>query len=359
MTTVLVMAGGTGGHVFPALAVARVLESRGCRVIWLGTQRGIEARLVPAAGIGIEWIHVAGLRGKGAVSWLLAPLRLLRALMESFSAIRRIKPDVVLGMGGFVAGPGGVAARILGCPLVIHEQNAIAGYTNRVLASFAQVVAEAFPGAFAASVGARHIGNPVRAEIAAAALPRDKVNQPPHLLVFGGSQGAAALNRVVPEALARIPAAQRPIVIHQTGRNRVESTRDAYLASRVDADVAEFIDDMATAYRWADLVIARSGALTVAELAAVGVPAVLVPYPSAVDDHQTANARYLTDRGAAILMPENQLNPDALAAALLKLMDENGRALVAMSKSALSAAQFGSDSVLADLCIEQAKRRAA
>ena len=359
MMTVLVMAGGTGGHVFPALAVARILESRGCRVVWLGTQRGIEARLVPAAGLSIEWIHVAGLRGKGVLSWLLAPLRLVRALIESLSAIRRIQPDVVLGMGGFVAGPGGVAARLLGCPLVIHEQNAVAGYTNRVLASIAQVVAEAFSGAFAPSVGARPVGNPVRPEIAAAARPRERTNQPPHLLVFGGSQGAAALNRVVPEALTRIPAAQRPIVIHQSGRNRVESTRSAYLANNVNAEVTEFIDDMAAAYRWADLVIARSGALTVAELAAAGVPAVLVPYPAAVDDHQTANARYLTDRSAAVLISETDLTPEALANALLKMTDENGLALAAMSKSALSAAQLGADAVLADLCIEQARRRAA
>jgi UDP-N-acetylglucosamine--N-acetylmuramyl-(pentapeptide) pyrophosphoryl-undecaprenol N-acetylglucosamine transferase len=359
MTTVLVMAGGTGGHVFPALAVARVLEERGCRVVWLGTQKGIEARLVPAAGIAVEWIHVAGLRGKGVLSWLLAPVRVVRALLESISAIRRIHPDVVLGMGGFVAGPGGLAARILGCPLVIHEQNAVAGFTNRILASFAKVVAEAFPGAFPASARAIPIGNPVRPDIARIGESREPVRSPPHLLVFGGSQGALALNRIVPAALASLPTGQRPLVKHQTGRGRSEAIQSAYQSLGVEAEVLEFIDDMASAYQWADVVIARSGALTIAELAAAGVPAVLVPFPAAVDDHQTANARYLSDRGAALLIPETDLAAATLANALVSLTEDRGAKLVTMSERALSAAKLGTDVVLADLCLAQVKRRAA
>ncbi len=359
MTTVLVMAGGTGGHVFPALAVARVLQDRGCRVVWLGTQKGIEARLVPAAGISIEWIRVAGLRGKGALSWLLAPLRVARAIAESYLAIRRVQPDVVLGMGGFVAGPGGLAARMLGCPLVIHEQNAVAGFTNRILASFANVVAEAFPGAFSPSARALSIGNPVRNDISRIGTLRGAMRKPPHLLVFGGSQGAMALNRIVPAALAGMPCALRPIVMHQTGRGRVESTQAMYQSLGVDADVREFIDDMAAAYQWADLVIARSGALTVAELAAAGVPSVLVPFPAAVDDHQTANARYLSDCGAALLTPEKDLEPAALADTLTNMTGDGGSKLLTMSQRALSVAKLGTDVVLADLCLAQIKRRAA
>jgi UDP-N-acetylglucosamine--N-acetylmuramyl-(pentapeptide) pyrophosphoryl-undecaprenol N-acetylglucosamine transferase len=357
--TVLIMAGGTGGHVFPALAVARVLESRSCRVVWLGTRQGIEARLVPAAGISVEWVRVSGLRGKGALSWLSAPFRLLRALVDSIVAVRRVKPDVVLGLGGFVAGPGGIAAKLLGCPLVIHEQNAVAGLTNRVLAHLSQVVAEAFPGAFSASVGALSVGNPVRPEIESQFMLRSAPRRPPHLLVFGGSQGAAVLNRTLPAALAAIPVLQRPQVLHQTGRGRATAVSADYLARGVDADVREFLDDMAGAYSWADLAIARSGALTVAELAAAGVPGVLVPFPAAVDDHQTQNARYLTDRGAALLMPERDLDEVSLAEAILGLLADGGAQLGRMSESARAAAKLGAAEVLADLCLAQIERRAA
>jgi UDP-N-acetylglucosamine--N-acetylmuramyl-(pentapeptide) pyrophosphoryl-undecaprenol N-acetylglucosamine transferase len=352
MTTVLIMAGGTGGHVFPALAVAKVLEARSCRVVWLGTRRGIEARLVPAAGIDMEWVRVAGLRGKGAVSWLQAPLRLAQALGDSLRAVRRTRPDVVLGLGGFVSGPGGLAARLLGRPLVIHEQNAVAGFTNRVLAHLARTVAEAFPGAFGSSLGAIAIGNPVRREIeAVGAAPSAVQHVPRHLLVFGGSQGAAAINRVVPAALALLPPDARPTVLHQTGRDRRDAVAAAYAALGVDADVREFIDDMAEAYRWADLAVTRSGALTVAELAAVGMPALLVPFPAAVDDHQTANARFLTRNGAALLLPEVSLTPELLAAELARLLGPDATALAAMAIGARRAAVPGAAEALADLCL--------
>jgi UDP-N-acetylglucosamine--N-acetylmuramyl-(pentapeptide) pyrophosphoryl-undecaprenol N-acetylglucosamine transferase len=356
VTTVLIMAGGTGGHVFPALAVAEVLRRRACRVVWLGTRHGIEARLVPAAGIPVEWVRVAGLRGKSIGTWLLAPLRLLRALGDALGAIRRARPDVVLGLGGFVAGPGGIAARLLGRPLVIHEQNAIAGVTNRILARFAHTVAEAFPGSFGPITCAVAVGNPVRQAIealtagAAARAPRE----PRRLLVFGGSQGAAALNRLAPAALALLPPAERPAVLHQTGRERREAVAAAYAALGMQADVREFIDDMAAAYAWADLAVSRSGALTVSELAAVGLPAVLVPFPTAVDDHQTRNARFLANRGAAVLLAEDGLTPERLAAELRNLLGRDARDLAAMAEAARRAAAPGAAERLADLCLAAA-----
>lgn len=356
MTTVLIMAGGTGGHVFPALAVADVLRSRACQVVWLGTRRGIEARLVPAAGIPVEWVRVSGLRGKGLLSWLLAPLRLLQALGDALGAIRRARPDVVLGLGGFVAGPGGLAARLLGRPLVIHEQNAIAGLTNRILARFADTVAEAFPGSFAPSVGAVAVGNPVRRTIEAlsAGAAERVAREPRRLLVFGGSQGASALNRLVPAAVALLAPAERPTVMHQTGRGRREAVAGAYTALGVEADVREFIDDMAAAYGWADLAVSRSGALTVAELAAAGLPGLLVPFPAAVDDHQTRNARFLADRGAAVLLAEEGLTAERLAAELRTLLGTDARALAAMAEAARRAAAPGAAEQLADLCLAAA-----
>ena len=351
MTTVLIMAGGTGGHVFPALAVADVLRARSCRVVWLGTHRGIEARVVPAAGIAIEWIRVSGLRGKGVLSWLLAPFRLLQALGDALGAVRRSRPDVVLGLGGFVAGPGGVAARLLGRPLVIHEQNAVAGLTNRILARLAVTVAEAFPGSFAPGLGALAIGNPVRRSIETlpvrSAMPRPHA----HLLVFGGSQGAAVLNRIVPAALALLNPAERPEVLHQTGRARRDQVAAAYAAAGVACEVREFIDDMAEAYAWADLAVCRSGALTVAELAAAGVPGLLVPFPTAVDDHQTANARFLADRGGAVLVPESSLTAESLATQLRSLAGPDRRRRDAMAEAARRAAMPGAAERLADLCL--------
>jgi UDP-N-acetylglucosamine--N-acetylmuramyl-(pentapeptide) pyrophosphoryl-undecaprenol N-acetylglucosamine transferase len=351
MTTVLIAAGGTGGHVFPALAVAEVLRARACHVVWLGTRRGIEARLVPAADIPVEWVRVAGLRGKGLGSWLAAPFRLLQALADALGAVRRARPDVVLGLGGFVAGPAGIAARLCRRPLVIHEQNAVAGLTNRFLARLATTVAEAFPGSFAPAVGAVAIGNPVRRAIESlpvrCAMPRPQAQ----LLVFGGSQGAAALNTLVPAALGLLAPAERPVVLHQTGRDRRAEVVAAYKAEGADCDVREFIDDMAAAYSWADLAVCRSGALTVSELAAAGVPAILVPFPAAVDDHQTANARFLANRGAAVLLPESTLTPQLLATELRSLAGFDRRRRDAMAEAARRAAMPGAAERLADLCL--------
>jgi UDP-N-acetylglucosamine--N-acetylmuramyl-(pentapeptide) pyrophosphoryl-undecaprenol N-acetylglucosamine transferase len=345
------MAGGTGGHVFPALAAAEVLRSRACDVVWLGTQRGIEARLVPDAGIPIEWVRVAGLRGKGLMDWLRAPLRLLTALMDSYRAIRRCRPDVVLGLGGFVAGPGGIVARFLGRPLVIHEQNAVAGLTNRILANLATTTAEAFPGSFPGRIRTVAIGNPVRRGIEKGFLRTATVGRQLHLLVFGGSQGAAALNRVMADALALLPESQRPMVLHQTGANRSEAVRLTYESVGVAADVRDFIDDMVAAYAWADLVVCRSGALTVSELAAAGLASILVPYPAAADDHQTRNARYLSDRGAAVLLPESDLTARSLASELMSLLDSDGLRRAPMAEAARRASMPGAAERLADLCL--------
>lgn len=353
MTTVLIMAGGTGGHVFPALAVARILKARSCDVVWLGTRAGIEARIVPAAGISLEWVTVAGLRGKGLARLLLAPFALCRALAEAAAAIRRRRPDVVLGLGGFASGPGGIAAWLLRRPLVIHEQNAVAGWTNRVLARFATRIAEAFPGSFGPSISAVTVGNPVRADIEAlgARSPPDPA-RPVHLLVFGGSLGAKVLNELVPQALSVLSQPTRPQVLHQTGRGRQSEVAATYRNLGVEAEVVEFIDDMAQAYAWADVAVCRSGALTVAELAATGLPSVLVPYPHAVDDHQTANARYLETRGAAVLMPEESLKAGALAPVLASLLSADGRQRQQMGRAARGAAVTGAAERLAELCLQ-------
>ncbi len=303
-TAVLIMAGGTGGHVFPALAVAELLRERECRVVWVGTRRGLEARIVPAKGFAIEWLSVSGLRGKGLLTWLLAPVQLAIALAQAFSIVRRQKPAVVLGVGGFATGPGGVAAWLLGRPLVIHEQNAIAGLTNRWLARIARLVLEGFPGSFPPGVRTHCIGNPVRREIAALPAPESRFavrSGVMRLLIIGGSLGARRLNSSVPRAIALLQRqGHRFEVWHQAGERGIEEARAEYSLAGVSGRVEAFIDDMAGAYGWADLVICRAGALTVAELAAAGVGALLVPFPFAVDDHQTHNARFLTEAGAAV-----------------------------------------------------------
>jgi UDP-N-acetylglucosamine--N-acetylmuramyl-(pentapeptide) pyrophosphoryl-undecaprenol N-acetylglucosamine transferase len=313
---ILIMAGGTGGHVYPALAVARALQARSREVVWLGTERGLEARVVPAAGIDIEWINIRGLRRKGLLAQLLAPLQIGWALLQSLAVIFRRRPAAVLGMGGFVSGPGGVAAWLTRRPLVVHEQNAVAGMTNRLLARLARVVLQAFPGSFNSSVSAETVGNPVREDIAAVPPPQERYASrqgPLRVLVLGGSQGALTLNRVVPAALAELGEEVRPEVRHQCGERTLDIAREAYQKHGVDVDLAPFIEDMAEAYAWADLVICRAGALTIAELCAVGVPALLVPYPAAVDDHQTANAQPLVQAGAATIVPDSELTPGYLA----------------------------------------------
>jgi UDP-N-acetylglucosamine--N-acetylmuramyl-(pentapeptide) pyrophosphoryl-undecaprenol N-acetylglucosamine transferase len=352
--TALIMAGGTGGHVFPALATARVLQRRGFEIVWLGTQRGIEARLVPAAGIPVEWLSVSGLRGKGLLTLAAAPFRLLLALSQAIRALRRHRPQVVLGAGGFVSGPGGLAAWLLRRPLVVHEQNAIAGLTNRLLARIADRVLEGFPGSFGQGVRATRVGNPVRAEIAAVVPPERRYagrEGRVRLLVFGGSQGSARLNAVVPAALAELPESLRPEVLHQTGAHGLDETTTAYRSRGMNADVRAFIDDMAGAYGWADLAVCRSGALTVAELAAAGVPAVLVPFPAAVDDHQTRNAEYVVQAGAGVLMPESTLTPVTLAQKLRELLEAGRPRLLEMARAARATAIVDADERLADACV--------
>jgi len=315
-TPILIMAGGTGGHIFPALAVARALRRRNEQVVWLGTRRGLEAELIPAEGIPLERIRVSGLRGKGWLAWLLAPVRLVFAVADALRVLLRLKPKVVLGMGGFASGPGGLAAWLLRRPLVIHEQNSVAGLTNRLLAGIAREVLEAFPGSFSSKVRTQVVGNPVRAEIVNLPAPEQRLHARQgrlRVLVLGGSQGAKVLNAVVPQAMALLPAARRPDVIHQAGSLTYEVALDAYRTAGVGAKVERFIENMAEAYAWADLVICRAGALTVSELAAAGLGAVLVPYPAAVDDHQTGNANYLVQAGAGVLIPQDALTPELLA----------------------------------------------
>jgi UDP-N-acetylglucosamine--N-acetylmuramyl-(pentapeptide) pyrophosphoryl-undecaprenol N-acetylglucosamine transferase len=333
---ILVMAGGTGGHVYPALAVARALQQHSRDVVWLGTHRGLESRVVPAAGISVEWVSIRGLRRKGPLALLVAPIQLAWALVQSLAVIIRRRPAAVLGMGGFVSGPGGVAAWLTRRPLVIHEQNAAAGLTNRLLARLARVVLQAFPGSFDSRVRAETVGNPVREDIAAIPAPDVRYAEregPLRLLVLGGSQGALALNRAVPAALERLPAAMRPVVRHQCGSATIERAREAYAAAGLDAELVPFIEDMASAYAWADLAVCRAGALTVAELCAVGLPAVFVPYPSAVDDHQTANAMPMVQAGAAAIIQEAAMNAASLADVLKRwlasradLLERAGRA---------------------------------
>ena len=357
---VVVMAGGTGGHVFPALAVAGELRQRGCSVSWLGTRHGIEARLVPAADIAIDWLDIGGLRGKGWRGWFAAPWRLGRAILQAFAALRARRPALVLGLGGFVAGPGGLAARLAGVPLVIHEQNAIAGLTNRVLARLATRVLAGFPGAFR-SGRVVFTGNPVRNEIANLPAPAGRFagrSGPARLFVFGGSQGSAALNRLLPAAIGGLPLALRPAVLHQVGRGeaRVVAVREAYAAADVTAEVCEFVDDMAAQYAMADLVVCRAGALTVAELAAAGVGAVLLPLPTAVDDHQTANAGWLVTAGAARCVAERGLTAAGLTAVLQDLVSAGRAEWLRMAEAARGCAVTDAAQRVADICLEEAAR---
>jgi UDP-N-acetylglucosamine--N-acetylmuramyl-(pentapeptide) pyrophosphoryl-undecaprenol N-acetylglucosamine transferase len=350
---VLIMAGGTGGHVYPALALARLLRRRSQAVVWLGTRKGLEARVIPAEQIPIEWLSVGGLRGKGWLTLLAAPFRLLLALWQALQVMRRHRPLAVVGLGGFVTGPGGVAAWLTRRPLIIHEQNAVAGFTNRCLSHLADEVLEAFPGSFKRAVRAHTIGNPVREDIAAAAPPQIRFSGRHgaiNILVFGGSQGAVRLNTVVPLALAQLAASQQFNVRHQAGARWLEAAQQNYAQSGVRAQVTAFIEDMAEAYGWADLVICRSGALTVCELAAVGVASILVPFPAAVDDHQTVNAAYLVDREAALLIADRDLTPQRLAEALKKLANDRVP-LLEMAIKARELAQPRAAQDLAQACM--------
>ncbi|TVT60632.1 MAG: undecaprenyldiphospho-muramoylpentapeptide beta-N-acetylglucosaminyltransferase [Azoarcus sp. PHD] len=334
MKTLLMMAGGTGGHIFPGVAVAEALKAKGWHIVWMGNPDGMEARIVPTYGYDTAWVRFGALRGKGLMRKLMLPLNLLSGFWQALRELRRVRPDVVIGMGGYITFPGGMMAVLLGRPLVLHEQNSVAGLANRVLAMVADKVLSGFPHALRK---AGWVGNPVRTEISAVAPPAERFagrEGPLRLLVVGGSLGAAVLNETLPQALARIPAAVRPTVVHQAGEKQIEALRAAYAGAGVEGDLRPFIQDMAGEYAAADLVISRSGALTVAELAAVGAASLLVPFPHAVDDHQTGNAGFLAENGAAYLLPQTELNAERLAGILVSLdrtrllqMAEHARAL--------------------------------
>lgn len=353
---VLIMAGGTGGHIFPGIAVADELRARGVPVLWMGAAGGLETELVPKAGIAIETLDIGGVRGKGFATKLRAPLRIARAVFAARRVLRRTRPRSVLSMGGFAAGPGGIAAWLMGTPLLVHEQNRVPGATNRALARVARRVLAGFADAFAPAQRAIWVGNPVRAAIAALAAPaqrfavRDAV---PRLLVLGGSLGAQALNTRVPEALAPLSPELRPQVRHQCGAKHADATRAAYAAAGVSASVEPFIDDMAAAYGWADLIVCRAGALTLAEVAAAGVGAVLVPYPHAVDDHQTRNADAFVEAGAALRVAETEATPQRLRNELVRLLADRAQ-LLAMAQAARGLAKPQAAATIATHCLEVA-----
>jgi len=350
--TILIMAGGTGGHIFPALAVADELKSRGWRVIWLGSKAGMEARIVPDHGYEIEWLRFGGLRGKGLVRMALLPLNLLIAFWQSARVIFRLRPDVVLGMGGYVSFPGGMMAALFLRPLVVHEQNAVAGLANKVLAMVSDRVLEAFPGALSRG---QVTGNPVRRSITEIADPKARFSKRTgrlRLLVIGGSLGAKALNEIVPAALALIPEHARPEVTHQSGRQHLQALEALYRDVGVDASAVAFIQDMAHALAGADVVVCRAGATTVAELAVAGVASLLVPFPHAVDDHQTLNARFLADRDAAILIQQKDLTPRRLADVVASFTRER---LLQMASRARALGKAHAARDVADQCVALAR----
>lgn len=348
--TLIIMAGGTGGHIMPGLAVADEMTRHGWQVIWMGNPEGMEARLVPEKGYETAWVRFSALRGKGILRKLLLPFNLLRGFAQAFNHFKRIQPDVVLGMGGFISFPGGMMAVLRGIPLVLHEQNSIAGLANKVLAHVADRVLTGFPDAIPKS---QWIGNPVRHDIAVLPAPTFRYNEHEEksggklrLLVIGGSLGAQALNEIVPQALALLSENERPEIVHQAGEKHIEALRAAYAAAGVEANTVAFIEDMAGAYAWADVVICRAGALTIAELAAAGVASILVPFPHAVDDHQTANARFLVRAGAAMLLPQDELTPERLA--LLRTLTRGQ--LLEMAEKARALARPNATSEVAQTC---------
>ncbi|MDD5268618.1 MAG: undecaprenyldiphospho-muramoylpentapeptide beta-N-acetylglucosaminyltransferase [Methylococcales bacterium] len=352
---IVIMAGGTGGHVFPALAVAESLMEKGWQVSWLGTHKGLESRVVPENGIEIDWLTVAGLRGKGLTAKISAVFMVFKACIQAMKILRKRKPDVVLGMGGFVAGPGGLMAKLLGLPLIVHEQNRVPGTTNRLLAHLADQVLEAFPGSFSEKVKAKCTGNPLRKEFLMSLKKRSqRAGNEVRILIFGGSQGAQILNETVPEAIAELQssalAAQSVYIRHQTGAAMLSQVDSRYKALNIKAETSAFIDDMVTAYQWADLVICRAGAMTVSEVAAIGVPAIFIPLPNAIDDHQRANARYLTDAGAGLLLMQSELNPVRLAEYITKALKQ----LAEMSVAAQHCARLDATAVVAGYCVAEA-----
>ena len=350
---VLIMAGGTGGHVFPALACAREFEARGYSVHWLGTPRGIENELVEPAGFTLHRINVTGLRGKSKLSLFKAPFVLLKAMFQARKIIRQLKPVCVLGFGGYLTGPGGLAAKTCGVPVIIHEQNAVAGTANRLLVPMSSRVCEAFPGTFAVSDKLRSTGNPVRPELFSLAPRAALEGRKARLLVLGGSLGAEPLNKLLPEALAKVPVEVRPEVFHQAGKQHDQITAERYGAVGVEAQVQPFIKDMAQAYGWADLVVCRAGALTISELAAAGLPSLLVPLPHAIDDHQSRNADYLAHEGAAFVMPQATTGAAEMAARLTEVLMQPEQ-LNTMARTARRLAKPDATNTVVNICLEVA-----
>ena len=354
MDQALIMAGGTGGHIFPALAVAKALQAQGVNVTWLGAKNSMEAELVPKAGIEIDWVTIKGLRGNGLFGWLLAPMKVLFATCQAYKVMRKRRPDVVIGMGGFVTGPGGVAAYLNRTPLVIHEQNAIPGLTNKLLGKIASDVLEAFPGSFDKKYKATALGNPVRDVFSQMESPETRLenrDRPLRLLVVGGSLGALALNIITPKTLQKFSGNGQLEVWHQTGAKKYQETKKCYEKKHLKAKVEPFIDDMAAAYAWADIVLCRSGALTISELTAAGVGSILVPFPHAVDDHQTKNAAFLVDAGAAKLLPQSELTVDTLSEILHSLI-ENRENILTMANAAFAKRQLDSVDQVVNHCLE-------
>ncbi|MDO9146433.1 MAG: undecaprenyldiphospho-muramoylpentapeptide beta-N-acetylglucosaminyltransferase [Hydrogenophaga sp.] len=350
------MAGGTGGHIFPGLAVAEALRERGWRVHWLGAPGSMESRLVPPRGFVLETIDFGGVRGKGLKTVVLLPLRLLRAFWQALQVVRRVQPDVLVGLGGYITFPGGMMGTLLGKPLVLHEQNSVAGMANKVLTGIADRVFTAFPNVFKK---AEWVGNPLRAEFLRQPAPAQRFagrSGPLRLLVVGGSLGAKALNDTVPQALALIPSSQRPQVLHQSGEKQIDALRANYTAAGVLAELTPFIDDTAQAFADADLIVCRAGASTVTEIAAVGAAALLVPFPHAVDDHQTTNARFLTDAGGAWLVQQNKLTPQMLASRLQSLQRDQ---LLAMAEKAKQMEKTNAVAAVVSACEQLAKVKPA
>ena len=353
---IVIMAGGTGGHVFPALAVAEFLKELGWQVSWLGTHKGLESRVVPENGIEIDWLSIAGIRGKGLAAKLAAIVMLFKACVQANKILRKRKPDVVLGMGGYVAGPGGLMARLLGIPLVIHEQNRIPGTTNRLLARISNQVLQAFPNSFSKKVNAKHTGNPLRKRfVSASKQERRQIEKEVRILIVGGSQGAQILNNIVPEAIAEFMAINDKLssiqILHQTGDAQISQVKNRYDALNIKAKTFAFIEDMVAAYQWADIVICRAGAMTVSEVSAMGLPAIFVPLPTAIDDHQTANARYLTDNSAALLLVQSDLNSGKLALYIIDILKNASEMRIATQRLA----RLDATSLVASYCSAEAE----
>jgi len=349
MRPVIIMAGGTGGHVYPALAVADELKQQGVPVVWMGTKKGIEARLVPEAGIEVDWLGMSGLRGKNVFVLLLAPLKILLACYQALRILNKRKPAVVLGMGGFASAPGGVMAWVMHVPLLIHEQNAIPGMSNRLLSKLASKVMQAFPESF--KTKAEYVGNPVRRTITELPSPQQRNKQRTgalRIFVFGGSLGAARLNEIVPQACANLIKDKDLLIKHQAGSGNLKQTQLNYAQLKVKAEVLEYIDNMEEMYSWADLVICRAGAMTIAELAAAGLASILVPYPYAVDDHQTFNAKYLSEKGAAIIIKQEELNVDSLVDVLKNM---NREKTLQLSTKARQLSMPESTKLVSEACI--------